>query len=183
MKYNKRVILKDGRECLLRNGTENDAQAVYDLFNLTHEQTDFLLSYPDENSFNVEQEAEFLKKQTESEGAVEILAELDGRAVGFAGFSAVGTKFKTKRRAEFGISVDKEYWGLGIGRALTEACIECAKRAGYAQMELDVVGENERAIALYKSFGFIEYGRNPRGFCSRITGTWQELVLMRLELE
>ena len=183
MNYYKKITLNDGRECVLRNGTENDAQAVYDLFKLTHEQTDFLLSYPDENSFNVEQEAEFLKKQTESENAVEILAEMDGCAVGFAGISAVGTKFKTKLRAEFGISVDKNYWRLGIGRALTEACLECAKSAGYAQVELDVVAENERAIALYKSFGFIEYGRNPRGFCSRITGKWQELVLMRLELK
>ena len=182
MNYYKKITLKDGRECVLRNGTENDAQAVYDLFNLTHEQTDFLLSYPDEKSFTVEQEAEFLKKQTESENAIEILAELDGRAVGFAGFSAVGTKYKTKHRAEFGISVDKEYWRLGIGRALTEACLECARRAGYSQVELDVIAENAGAIALYKSFGFVEYGRNPRGFRSRITENWQELVLMRLEL-
>jgi hypothetical protein len=29
--------------------------------------------------------------------------------------------------------------------------------------------------------GFVEYGRNPKGFRSRTTG-WQELVLMRLEL-
>ena len=29
--------------------------------------------------------------------------------------------------------------------------------------------------------GFVEYGRNPKGFRSRLTG-WQELVLMRLEL-
>ena len=44
------------------------------------------------------------------------------------------------------------------------------------------MAENERAIALYQSEGFVEYGRNPRGFRSRQTG-WQELVLMRLELD
>ena len=60
MKYNKKIILKDGRECCLRNGTEADGQSVYDNFNLTHEQTDFLLSYPDENSMNAEEEAKFL---------------------------------------------------------------------------------------------------------------------------
>ena len=37
------------------------------------------------------------------------------------------------------------------------------------------------ALALYKSVGFVEYGRNPKGFRSRTAG-WQELVLMRLEL-
>ena len=65
---------------------------------------------------------------------------------------------------------------------MTEACIECAKKAGYAQLELSVVADNHRAIALYESLGFVEYGRNPRGFRSRLSG-WQELVLMRLELD
>ena len=182
MTYNKTVKLRDGRECVLRNGTENDGKVVFDLFNLTHEQTDFLLSYPDENSYNADEEAKFLKEKTESDNAVEIMAEIDGKLVGFAGIDAVGKKFKLKHRAEFGISVDKDYWRLGIGRALTEACLECARRAGYSQVELDVVADNEGAISLYKKYGFIEYGRNPRGFRSRITGKWQELVLMRLEI-
>ncbi len=77
--------------------------------------------------------------------------------------------------------MDKAHWGLGVGRALTEACIECARAAGYVQLELQAVAENKAALALYRSVGFAEYGRNPKGFRSRTTG-WQELVLMRLEL-
>ena len=65
---------------------------------------------------------------------------------------------------------------------LTEACIECAKKAGYAQLELEVVAENKTAIALYENVGFEEYGRNPKGFRSRFTG-WQEVVLMRLDMD
>jgi ribosomal protein S18 acetylase RimI-like enzyme len=75
----------------------------------------------------------------------------------------------------------KEYWGLGIGRALTLACIECAKNAGYKQLELNVVADNERAVYLYKSLGFVEFGRNPKGFNSRISG-YQELLYMSLAL-
>ena len=37
------------------------------------------------------------------------------------------------------------------------------------------------AVHLYRSVGFVEYGRNPKGFRSRLA-VWQELVLMRLEL-
>ena len=106
---------------------------------------------------------------------------MDGRLVGMAGIERVGAKEKVRHRASFGISVDQAWWGLGIGRALTEACIECAREAGYAQLELDVVADNRRAITLYRSEGFVEYGRNPKGFRSRISG-WQELVLMRLDL-
>ena len=102
--------------------------------------------------------------------------------MGSAGVGCVGSKEKLRHRAEFGIGIERAYWGFGIGRALIEACIECARAARYAQLELEVVADNERALALYQSVGFVEYGRNPRGFRTR-QGGWQELVLMRLELD
>lgn len=182
MEYNKTIQLKDGRTCVFRNGTARDGFAVYENFNLTHGQTDFLLSYPEENSMTAEQEAQFLQKKTESQREIELVAEIDGRIVGTAGIEQVGAKEKVRHRAEFGIGVDQAYWGLGIGRALMEACVACAKKAGYAQLELNAVADNKQALKLYESVGFVEFGRNPRGFRSRLTG-WQELVYMRLELD
>lgn len=182
MKYQKEIKLRDGRRCILRNGTAEDARAALDSFNLTHEETDYLLTYPDEGGPTLEDEAQYLQERTESDNEIEILAEVGDSIVGSAGVGCVGPKEKLRHRAEFGISIEREYWGLGIGRALVEACIECAKAAGYAQLELDVVADNERALALYQSEGFVEYGRNPRGFRSRQSG-FQELVLMRLELD
>ena len=93
----------------------------------------------------------------------------------------MGTRYKVAHRAEFGISVRKAYWGLGIGRSLMEACTQCARDAGYVQLELSVIAENTRAIAMYQKAGFVECGRNHRGFRSRTAG-YQELVSMRLEL-
>lgn len=119
LKYNKIISLKDGRECCLRNGTENDAQEVLDVFNLTHAETDYLLTYPDENSFTVEQEGAFLKAKAESSNEIEIIAVVDGKIAGTAGIDALGNKYKTKHRAEFGIGIAKEFWGLGLGRAST----------------------------------------------------------------
>ena len=182
MQFHKIITLKDGRTCTLRNGTAEDGQAVLDIFNLTHAQTDYLLTYPEESTLTARQEADYLKQKTESADEIELLAELDGEIVGTAGIGCVARKEKTRHRAEFGISVDKAHWGLGIGRALTEACIVCAGNAGYVQLELEAVAENKNALALYKSVGFREYGRNPKGFRSRVSG-WQELVLMRLELD
>ena len=157
MKFTKTIILKDGRTGVLRNGTAQDGQALLDIYNLTHAQTDYLLSYPDESTMTAEQEAQFLKEKSESENEIEVLAVIDGTVVGTAGVSCVGKKDKVKHRAEFGISVDKAYWGLGIGRALLEACIECARNAGFLQMELEVVADNKKALALYESIGFEEY--------------------------
>ena len=182
MKYYEEILLKDGRKCVLRNGEEADGEAAFENFNLTHAETDFLLSYPDENSYNAEEEGKFLQEKTDSADEIEIVAEVDGKIAGMAGIEKVGSKFKLKHRAELGINIAREYWRLGIGRALVNACVKCAKDAGYKQLELDVVADNAAALSLYKRAGFVEYGRNPRGFCSRISG-YQPLIYMRLELD
>ena len=181
MKYHKIITLKDGRECVLRNGTKDDGQAALDNFILAHSQTDWLLSYHDEITFSAEEEGEYLQNKADSDNETEILAEVDGRIVGTAGIERVGKHEKLAHRCDFGVSIDKDFWGLGIGRELLYACIDCAKIAGYRQMELEVVADNERAVRMYRKAGFVEYGRNPRDFLSRYTG-YQEVIYMRLEL-
>ena len=181
MEYKTIIQLKNGKEAVIRNGNETDGKAVFDVFNQTHAETDYLLSYPEENSFDSEQEAQFLKEKTKSLNETELVAVIDGKIAGTAGIEAVGNKYKVKHRAELGIGILKEYWGLGIGKALMMACIQCAREAGYEQLELSVVAENERALSLYRELGFVEFGRNPRGFKSKITG-YQELIYMLLKL-
>lgn len=181
MKYNKTVILKNGKSCCLRNGTEWDGKTLCDVMIKTHGETDFLLSYPDEDDFTPDGEREYLKNKAESENEAEILAVVDGCVVGTAGIDSVGKKYKLRHRAEFGVCVLKEYWDFGIGSALTAACIECARKAGYAQLELAVMADNVKAVNMYRKAGFTEFGRNPMEFKSRVTG-YQEAIYMRLEL-
>ena len=161
MRYAETVILKDGVELLVRNAVASDARALRETMQRTHAETDYLLSYPDNE--------------------VELVAVVDGKIVGSAGITAVGSRRKVAHRARFGISVLQEHWGMGIGRVLMEASIDCARQAGYTQLELEVVADNERAVSLYRRAGFEEYGRNPRGYRSAAAG-YQELVCMRLEL-
>lgn len=181
MRYRKQFQLKNHAPCLVRSAGGEDAQAVLDCFLLTHEQTDFLSSYRDETSFDAAFERSFLQELAASEREVYLCAVLDGRIVGIASVMGIGSG-KVSHRAELGVAIDKAFWGMGIGRALTEACIQCAREAGYSQLELEVVGDNTGAIALYEHMGFVEWGRNPRGFRSRFQ-PYQELVSMRLELD
>ena len=80
---------------------------MLDIYLLTHGQTDYLLSYPDEAAMPAEMEAEFLRAKTLSENEIELLAEVEGSSLAAAGIGAVGKKDKVRHRAEFGISVDK----------------------------------------------------------------------------
>lgn len=181
MKYRNEITIKNGQKCIIRNGTFEDGPEVSTFFTTTHGETDYLLSYPEESTRDDEKQSNYLKETTKSDREIELLAIVDGKVVGMAGFNAIGSKYKVRHRAEFGITVSKSYWGQGIGKAIMNACIECAKEAGYIQLELDVVADNTRAIELYKKLGFIEFGRNPKGFQSKYSG-FQELVYMRLEL-
>lgn len=182
MQYTKTVFLKNNKECLLRNAVEADAEELHALFNRTHAQTDFLCTYPEENPPDTPRERKFLSEKLSSANELELCAVVNGQIVGTAGIEPVGKREKVKHRAELGISIEKSFWGLGIGKALLASCMECARKAGYSQLELQVVTENERAISLYKTAGFVECGRNPRGFCSRTAG-FQEVLSMRFELE
>ena len=67
-----------GRECCFRCVT------------LAHEQTDYLLSYPDEKSFNAEQEAGYLEEKMNSPDEIELAAIIDGKIVGIAGMGLSG---------------------------------------------------------------------------------------------
>lgn len=181
MRYAETVLVQGGLELLVRNAVASDARALRETTQRTHAETNYLLSYPDEQSVDDEQEARSLAETERSCNEVELVAIIDGRIVGSAGVSAVRSRHKVAHRACFGISILKEYWGIGIGRVLMEASIDCARQAGYTQLELEVVADNERAVLLYRCAGFEEYGRNPRGYRSADAG-YQELVYMRLEL-
>lgn len=106
MQYTKKVFLKNNKECLLRNAVESDAEEIHKIFNLTHAQTDFLCTYPDENLFDIEQERNILLEKERSANEIEICAVVGGHIVGTAGVKAIGKKDKIKHRAEFGISIE-----------------------------------------------------------------------------
>jgi ribosomal protein S18 acetylase RimI-like enzyme len=55
--------------------------------------------------------------------------------------------------------------GIGLGKTLTQAIIQDARKIGYRRMRLDTLpGKMDQAIALYRSLGFREtkpYYNNP----------------------
>lgn len=84
-----------------------------------------------------------------------LVAERDGAVVGSAGLHPAGAQLRRRHVAMLGISVAVAAQGQGVGTALMQALCDYAD--GWAQVlriELTVFTDNQRAIALYRRFGF-----------------------------
>lgn len=179
--YYRELTLQNGQTCILKTASADDAADVLRNLRLTSQETDNMLRCADEITLTEEQERVYLAGVERSSDAILICAVVDGVLAGAAGFNPVGTAERCRHRAEFGISVQRKFWGMGIGTAALAAVVDAARQAGYEQLELDVVVSNRRAIALYQKFGFIKYGLHPGGFRYR-DGHYEDLFLMLLPL-
>jgi L-phenylalanine/L-methionine N-acetyltransferase len=96
-----------------------------------------------------------------------LVAERGGEIVGSAGMHPAGASPRRRHVMVLGISVRADAQGQGVGSALMQAMCDYADRwIGLLRLELSVYVDNERAIALYRRFGFEVEGRH-RGYVLR----------------
>lgn len=87
-----------------------------------------------------------------------MVAEVDGRVVGMAGL-VIPFMACQRHTAGVGIMVHTDYQGRGIGRALMESLLDIADNwLMLKRVELSVFTDNERAVRLYESLGFVVEG-------------------------
>ena len=111
-----------------------------------------------------------------SGGDAYYVAQSDGRAVAFSMLRGFDEGYEVP---SFGIFVDREHHGLGIGRQLTMWTIEQARLRGCPAVRLSVYSINTAAKRLYESLGFSEQAREP----VERTGRTEEKVVMTLDLD
>ena len=96
-----------------------------------------------------------------------LVAVVDGEVVGSCGLHPVGPALRRRHAMMLGISVAREAQGRGVGTALMAAMCDYADRwVGVLRLELTVYTDNERAIGLYRKFGF-EIEGTFRGYALR----------------
>ncbi len=173
--------MKNGKKAILRSPGASDAEAMLAYIRQMSAETIFVGRYPEEIRETLEYEKDFLKECQTSRNRVQISAFVDGKLAGNASVEPVSERIKMCHRADFGIAVLEEYWGLGLGNALTFACLAMAKKMGFTQIELNMLEKNEKGRRLYEKAGFREWGRLKNSFRLK-DGTFETGVSMVKEL-
>jgi RimJ/RimL family protein N-acetyltransferase len=105
-----------------------------------------------------------------------IIAVADGQIVGM-----IHTTVSRHGFGEFGMLVDRDWRGRGVGSALIEATIDWARDQGLHKLCLEVFAHNQAAIALYRKCGFVEEGHRVKHY-RRASGELWDSIIMGLPL-
>ena len=150
--------LADGRALEIRPAKPSDAPALIAYVEEVCAESDNLTFGPGEFGMTLSQEMEFLRGIAAADNQVYLLGFVGGKmaaALNFAG----GKRPRTRHSGEFGISVRREFWGLGAGAAMIDALVAWARSGGIVRkIGLRVRTDNARAIALYERKGFVREG-------------------------
>ncbi|MCC5896163.1 MAG: GNAT family N-acetyltransferase [Alkalibacterium sp.] len=155
-------------DCTIREAIPSDAEAVIDLLNRTATQTGFMTQGEEGVGLTVEEEAKELDKIYSSENNSVILAIVDKQVIGIASIHS-SSKPKIRHIGDIGIVIDKDFWGMGLGRLMMEDLLEWANESKVLKrLQLQVQHRNSRARALYESLGFdleavMQYGVKDNG--------------------
>ena len=154
----RKCILKNGRMLSIREAAIEDAGAVLDYVEGISGESDYLSFGPGEFELSVPEEEAYLRKCRDSDNQLYLLGLVDGVVASALTFSA-GRRPRVRHSGEFGLSVRKRYWGLGVGSLMLDTLIDWAKDTEIiTKINLRVRTDNQRAIQLYEGKGFVREG-------------------------
>ncbi len=174
-------LLKDGRKLILRDPALEDAADMIAYAKVVGAETDFLLM--DENGIEgltLEGEEDWIRGTLAAPNTKMFLGFIGSELVLLCDVRAAARK-RISHVGGIAISVKRDYWRLGVGSIAMQAMIDFAKSTGVLRtLSLEVREGNDRAIALYKRFGFAEVGRHKARI--NVSGTYYDEILMDLDL-
>ncbi len=167
-------VLLDGRELRVRSARPRDAGALFQLLESVAGETEpTLLIRPGEST------AKLWRRRISAAGldyrSLFLLGVLDGEVVGNLGLER-DPHPNSSHVAWVGMSVGREWRGLGVGSTLLGIAIDWAAGNGAEKLALSVFPENARALAFYERHGFAREGLREAQY--QRNGRYHDEVLM-----
>jgi RimJ/RimL family protein N-acetyltransferase len=171
-------FLPNGQSLEIRKATQEDAGAILSYFRQLTKETEFLLFTLQESAdLSLDSERDYIYGFKDDKKDLLLIAVTARQLVGSITIKQPGL-WKQAHLGQLGIGVLHDYWNMGIGRRLVTAGIRWAEQHKDIEIiHLSVFSNNERAIQLYRNFGFEEYGRMPQGVRHQ-DGTYRDTILM-----
>lgn len=168
---------KSGKEIKVRYPTINDLQIITDFMNKASKEKTFIRFQGEE--IKIEDEKKWLEstiKKIKNKEKIYLMAFADDKLIGSSDIE-MGSLTR-KHVGTFGIIIDNNYRGEGIGKTLMDQVISEAKKNlnNLKIIILEVFANNGIGQNLYKKMGFIEYGRLPKA--SKRRGKYIDEILM-----
>ena len=171
------VPIKDGKSVVIRRAKKGDEYGYADVSARCYCETRFLSRCTLDDMPSAEELLGFIEEVEHSDKEVLLVAVYDNLIVGFGDITACLNKEKMKHKCDLNVSVLKDYWHMGIGKALVSSLVEFAGKAGYEQVNLNVASDNLRAIGLYEHLGFCATGREVHAM-KHADGDYSDFIFM-----
>lgn len=170
-----RWTLADG--LVIGEATSRDALPLLALKREILDEREWFITLPEELTVTLDEQVAFVREVRDAPNSIVLVARRErGQVVGAVTLLG-GVLARTRHTARLEILVSPAHRGRGIGRALMQAAIEWAEANPVLEkIGLSVFATNERAIALYRSMGFVEEGRRPREYRLE-DGSWRDDLL------
>ena len=173
--------LRNEKTMIIREAKIEDSLEYISYLNQIAFQTDFLTFGVGELLTSQDEQKSMIENSAKLDNRLMIFAIMDGKIVGGLNFRS-SDRPRTRHTGEFGISVAKNFWGLGIGTHLILHLIEWAKASKIIRkINLRVRRDNRRAIQLYSGLGFVEGGVITREFLIR--NQFYDAMYMGMEID
>lgn len=178
----KEIKLKNGEILTITYPTLEDAQELADYANTIRFESNFITLSEEDGLSTISSQEKWIQSALNNDRSFIFSARINGKLVGSGNLGPKSNKTRLAHRCDMGISVLKEYWGLGIASEIMKVIIDKSKEVGFEQIELQVVDTNEPARHLYTKFGFYETGYINNGM-KYTDGTYAKLILMQKDLQ
>jgi L-amino acid N-acyltransferase YncA len=141
-------------DLIIRPAARSDAAAMATIYNqaVLHSTATF-----DTEPETAEDRERWLDEHTAPQHPV-LVAERDGRVVGWASLSRYSTRCAYEATVEASAYVDESETGRGVGTALSQALLEAGRAGGVHAVLARICTENTPSLVMSRKLGFFEIG-------------------------
>ena len=143
----------NGVDYAIRSASIRDATELSELRLQIDGETENLDREKGEAFINASGFEQIILTDTEKPRNLFLVAEVKHQIVGFSRCEGVYLN-RFSHKTEFGVGILRDYWGYGIGKYLLKESVAWADANSIKKMTLNVLETNDKAIQLYKRFGF-----------------------------